>query len=352
MSYRVVYPVAMPIDANDFREAVKKFIKLNHFMNIEQMILTDQYNHMRANIKYYDADRRRKASIQLVPMDAAAVAAFPGVVGFSSTNPKTPYPAFAVGPSQLGGPAGIIAPAGPLMVERPAMIGGPVIGGPRLGLPVPGPVIMGPPGGPGVAGVIYGARPAETTSDEIIRIDDISGAITATTKDGSTFPISKIEKLYYNNTCRVFGSGGKISIIKTQIIDGNRIVFQNKKYKPSDEEDLFDITDIVDKPIPGATPAPSGSSAAPSSGVMTVGPTAVITPSKQIIPVAPVGPIGPVPMTSRVGMVGTDGRPVVGVPVPFGAQPSGVIGMSAAPGVVVGGPMMVGSPVRFGRGVY
>ena len=77
MSYRVVYPVAMPIDANDFREAVKKFIKLNHFMNIEQMILTDQYNHMRANIKYYDADRRRKASIQLVPMDAAAVAAFP-----------------------------------------------------------------------------------------------------------------------------------------------------------------------------------------------------------------------------------------------------------------------------------
>ena len=53
MSYRIVYPIATSIDANDFGEAVKKFIKLNHFMNIEQLILTDQYKHMRANVNYY-----------------------------------------------------------------------------------------------------------------------------------------------------------------------------------------------------------------------------------------------------------------------------------------------------------
>lgn len=210
MSYRIVYPVAMPIDASTFGDAVKKFVKLNHYMNIEQLILTDQYKHMKANVRYYDVDRHRKASIQLYPMDATAVASIPSMVGFSSSDPKAPYPAgYAVGPSSLGGPAGIIGPAGPLMVERPAVIG------------------MS-----GVSGVLYGAK---TT----------------------------------------------------------------------------------------ATPA------------MTFGPTAVLTPSKQIIPIAPVNPIG------------TDGRPVEGVPVPFG---HGVV--ASSPAVVVGGPMMVGSPVRFGRGVY
>lgn len=338
MSYRIVYPVAMPIDANDFREAVKKFIKLNHFMNIEQIILTDQYNHMKANVKYYDADKRKKASIQLLPMDATAVAAFPGVVGFSSTNPKAPYPAFAVGPSSVGGPAGIIAPAGPLMVERPAMIGGPIIGGPRLG-PVVGPVVAGPViGGPGVAGVIYGARPVDTSSEDIIRFDEQGTQIIATTKDGSTFPISKIEKIN-NNTCKVFGPGGKTSIIKTETIDDNRIVFANKKYKPDDEESMFDLTDIINKNASTTT-------------VMTVGPTHIITPSKQIIPV------GPVP-ASNVKPIGTNGRPVSGLVVPFGrgivpGVASGrVAGMIGAPGVVVGGPVVgMGSPVNFGRGTF
>ena len=359
MSYRVVYPVAMPIDANDFREAVKKFVKLNHFMNIEQIILTDQYNHMKANVSYYKKHNHRKASIQLFPMDAAAVAAFPGVVGFpgavgfSSTNPKAPYPAFAVGPSMLGGPAGIIAPAGPLMVESPAMIGGPVIGGPGIGLPMPimpGPVIMGPPGGPGVAGVIFGATPAPSSTpsipEDIIRINNENNPLIATTKDGSTYPILKIEKVK-DNLYKVSGPSGKTSLIKTEIYDGNRIVFENKKYKPDDDENGIDITDVITN-----TSTPT-SSAPAKSAAMTFGPTAIITPNKQIIQVRPVAP--------NVVAVGTDGKPVTGVPVPFGrgivaapfgAPPSKIIGMPGARGVVVGGPMMMGPPpVHFGPGL-
>ena len=37
MSFRVVYPVAMPIDGNNFADAVKNYVKLNRFMNIEQI---------------------------------------------------------------------------------------------------------------------------------------------------------------------------------------------------------------------------------------------------------------------------------------------------------------------------
>jgi hypothetical protein len=338
MSYRIVYPVAMPIDAKDFGEAVKKFVKLNHFMNIEQLILTDQYNHMKANISYYKKNNHRKASIELFPIDTAAVAAFPGVIGFpgvtgfSSTDPKTPYPSFAVGPSMLGGPAGIIAPAGPLMVERAAMIGGPVIGGPIIGGPVIGGPIIGPPGGT----VLFGARPAPTSSgpsEDIIRINNEKKLFTATTKDGSTFPIVKIEKIR-DNEYKVSGPSGKISLIKTQIYAGDRIVFQNIKYKPEDDEDKIDLTDIIST-TPSAPAAPS----------MTFGPTAILTPRKQILPIAPVNPIG------------TDGKPVIGVPVPFGhgiatpfARPFGKFGMRGGPGVVVGGP--IGTPVRFGSGVF
>ncbi len=327
MSYRIVHPVAMPIDANDFRDAVKKFIKLNHFMNIEQIILSDQYNHMKANVKYYDDNNRRKASIQLIPIDT-----IPSYVGFSSNNPNAPYPTagFAVGPSMVGGPAGIIAPAGPLMVERPAMIGGPIIGGPMIGGPM-----IGIPGGPGVAGVIYGARPSETpvaTSNDIIRIDEINKKLTAITKDGSTFPILKIQKVN-NNQYKVTGPGGKTSMIKTEIIDGDRITFKNKKYQPDDEENSFDLTDLIDK-----TPAPAP---APVNTGMTFGPTAVITPNKQIIQVAPVQHVGTTPNRMAI--------PIGAVP---GVMPSGVIGMPSGPRVVVGGPRVFGQGVRFGRGVY
>ena len=368
MSYRIVYPVAMPIDANDFGEAVKKFIKLNHFMNIEQLILTDQYNHMKANISYYKKHNHRKASIQMFPMDTAAVAAFPGVIGFpgmvsgfSSTNPKAPYPAgYAVGPSMLGGPAGIISPAGPLMMEGPAMIGGPVIGGPRMmggpmmGRPMMGAMmggpIMGRPmmGGPGVAGVIYGATPsASSPSEEIIRIDGDNDPMIAITKDGSTFRIIKIEKIS-DTECKVFGPSGRTSIIKTKVDEvENDIIFKNNKYKPDDEEHEIGLIEIIKKTAPNTlTPTPT-----PRSTAMTFGPTAIITPNKQIIQVGPVA--------SNVVAVGTNGRPVTGVPVPFGrgiatpfAQPSGIIGVRGGPGVVVGGPMMMGTPVRFGNGVY
>jgi len=68
MSYRIVYSVPMPIDGTSFTDAVKKYIKLNHFMNIEQLILTDQYRHMQANVKYGMRENgRRNASIQLLP---------------------------------------------------------------------------------------------------------------------------------------------------------------------------------------------------------------------------------------------------------------------------------------------
>jgi hypothetical protein len=232
MSYRIVYPVSTPIDGSSFTDAVKKYIKLNHFMNIEQLILTDQYRHMQANIKYGMRDNgRRNASIQLLPIAPSAI---PAMVGFSSTDPKAPYPGrYVVGPLSIGAPASIVAPA-PVMVARPAAVGLPMVGG---------------PGGPAISGMIFGARKEE--------------------KQATT------------------------------------------------------------------TTAPSATDA-------IFGPTHVITSSRQILPIKPVTPIG------------TDGKPITGVPVPFG------VGVSAygRPVPFVGGPlpapvglMPMASPVHFGMGL-
>jgi hypothetical protein len=223
------------------------------------------------------------------------------------------------------------------------MIGGPIFGGPIIGGPI------GAPGGT----VLFGARPTSSaSSDEIIRIDCERDPCVATTKDGSTFPIIKIEKIS-DTECKVFGPSGRTSIIKTKVY-ADDILFENKKYKPDDEEHDIGLIEIIKKTAP-ATLTSSTSTTTTTPTAMTFGPTAVLTPSKQIIPIAPVNPVA-----SNLAAVGTDGKPITGVPVPFGrgivgmpgARPSGIIGMRGGPGVVVGGPMMMGTPVRFGRGVF
>jgi len=148
------------------------------------------------------------------------------MVGFSSTDPKAPYPSYVLGPTSLGAPASIVAPA-PLMVSRPAAVGIPMVGG---------------PGGPAVSGMIYGAKKEE------------------------------------------------------------------------------------DKP----------------SGAISFGPTAVITQSRQILPIKQVNPIG------------TDGKPITGVPVPFGVGVSAYgrpVPFVGGPSPVLAGLLPVASPVRFGPGL-
>ena len=99
MSFSVIAPMYMPIEAKDFREAVKNFVKLNHHMNITQMILTDQIKNMQANVRYYDLNGRNKAYINLIPTTATnmeGIIPMPimgsPIIGFSSTDKNAKYP--------------------------------------------------------------------------------------------------------------------------------------------------------------------------------------------------------------------------------------------------------------------
>jgi hypothetical protein len=120
MAFRVLYPASVSIDAADFNEAFKNAVKLNTFLNVEQMIIADQFNnYRRANIGYTNVGGgRRRASIrsELVPYPAIA----PLLVGYSSTDKDSKYPAGVL--MTPGGPTLIPAPIviSPKTAEKPA----------------------------------------------------------------------------------------------------------------------------------------------------------------------------------------------------------------------------------------
>ena len=66
--FQVVFPIVADIGGDSFKEAVKNFIKINHNLNISDMIIKDQSQHMRAQIKYYEQDGRNKVGINMFPI--------------------------------------------------------------------------------------------------------------------------------------------------------------------------------------------------------------------------------------------------------------------------------------------
>jgi hypothetical protein len=67
MSFQIVYPIAMSINAGSFKDAIKQYVKLNHDINVANIIITDQQRYMKANLKYYNEGQKNKVGISLFP---------------------------------------------------------------------------------------------------------------------------------------------------------------------------------------------------------------------------------------------------------------------------------------------
>lgn len=67
MIFQVVHPVAMTIDGDSFKDAVKNFVKLNYDLNLASIILTDQARYMKANLNYFSDANKDKVGIKLIP---------------------------------------------------------------------------------------------------------------------------------------------------------------------------------------------------------------------------------------------------------------------------------------------
>ena len=68
MIFNVVSPIVATIDGDSLKDAIKNFIKINHNLNITEMIIRDQTNNIQAKIKYYKEDGRNKVGINMFPV--------------------------------------------------------------------------------------------------------------------------------------------------------------------------------------------------------------------------------------------------------------------------------------------
>lgn len=68
MKFSIVYPYPYMIDADSFKEAIKQYVKMNHNININQMILTDRMNHVNAELNYYRQNNIDKVGINMYPI--------------------------------------------------------------------------------------------------------------------------------------------------------------------------------------------------------------------------------------------------------------------------------------------
>jgi len=68
MKYSIVYPYPALIDADSFKSAIKQYIKVKHNMNINQMILTDRFNHVNAELNYFRKNNIDKVGINMYPI--------------------------------------------------------------------------------------------------------------------------------------------------------------------------------------------------------------------------------------------------------------------------------------------
>ena len=71
MLYNIVHPYNMSIYANSFndaaKDAVKEYIKVKHYLDIRNLIITDQTRYMRADLEMYNVKKRKKVGITLTP---------------------------------------------------------------------------------------------------------------------------------------------------------------------------------------------------------------------------------------------------------------------------------------------
>jgi hypothetical protein len=68
MIYQIVSPIQATIQGDSFKEAVKNYVKLNHDMNIKNLIIKDQINNAwQAKLRYYMENQRNKVGIDMYP---------------------------------------------------------------------------------------------------------------------------------------------------------------------------------------------------------------------------------------------------------------------------------------------
>jgi len=73
-SYQIISPFVTTINGDDYKEAIKNYVKLNYNNNINTLIFKDHQQHYEARLKYYNQDNKKKVGIDFYPYTNILVA--------------------------------------------------------------------------------------------------------------------------------------------------------------------------------------------------------------------------------------------------------------------------------------
>jgi len=103
MIFQVIAPFETTIYGDSFKDAVKNFIKINHNLNITQMIIKDQQRNIKDQIEYYKQDGRNKVGINMFPINSP----FSIPIASDTYIPRTVV-------ESVFSPVGLVGPMSPL----------------------------------------------------------------------------------------------------------------------------------------------------------------------------------------------------------------------------------------------
>jgi len=119
--FQVVHPIVSTINGDSLKEAIKNFVKLNHRLNLNQIILTDQSNYYTATWKKFKHDTRNRVGIDYYPTPSTIITSlgFPSL-GLPVSNLIVPSGPI-VGPGHDVGPivGQVVSPLSPVLPMTP-----------------------------------------------------------------------------------------------------------------------------------------------------------------------------------------------------------------------------------------
>jgi hypothetical protein len=74
--FTVLHPFRTTIDGDTYLEAIKNFVKVNHNLNLNDLIITDQKRYWKANINYKRHDSRNRIGINVTPLSDLMVPSY------------------------------------------------------------------------------------------------------------------------------------------------------------------------------------------------------------------------------------------------------------------------------------
>ena len=66
-SYVLMSPYSYTVQAPSIAQAVKNFIKMSDFVNVERMIISDQNKEYEARLKFFNENGKNKVGIKIMP---------------------------------------------------------------------------------------------------------------------------------------------------------------------------------------------------------------------------------------------------------------------------------------------